>query len=290
MAEELRRFPPTALKLEKLRKAGIVPFSEDVMCFAVFLGAGLGAWLCLTSSIAQVASLPQHLWTIRYDETALAYGLVKKAMAAHFEQTAQVIFLITLAFIIPLVCLLFLIGGLQTRFLFSIEQVSPDFGRFFRFGAWIWQGLFVRLLSGFVRLLKVLCWIIVSVMILGYLITEELPFAPVESAKMLAQEEVASSGATSKKETTSSRLFIDLAGKVRLGQAQSEVGSFWFCVLVFSFFMGILSRFVTVLRFRQSYRMTRSELEAEYRETEQSSEMKGAQREISSNPEGVAQR
>jgi flagellar biosynthesis protein FlhB len=286
MAEELRRFPPTALKLEKLRKAGIVPFSEDVMCFAVFLGAGLGAWLSLTSSVSQVASLSKRLWTIRYDEATLAYGLLEKAVAADFKQTAQVTFVMTLEFVIPLVCLLFLIGGLQTRFLFSMEQLNLDFGRFFRFGGWIWQGLFVRLLSGFMRLLKVLCWVIVSAMILGYLITEKLPFAPVENAKILAQEETAPSSNVSKKESAGSRLFVDQAGKVRLNQVQSEIGSFWFCVLVFSFFMAILARFVTVLRFRQSHRMTRSELEAEYRETEQPSELKAAQREILSNPEG----
>lgn len=283
MSEELHRFPPTELKLEKLREAGIVPFSEDVMCFAVFLGTGVGIWLCAVSCMKQIAGLFEHLWAARYDEAALAGELVKSSVAEHFAKTGQAVFLMTLAFVVPLVCLVLLTGGLQTRFLFSLNRLSLDFGRFFRFGGWIWQGLFTRFFFGFTRLIKVLCWIVVSAMILGYLITEKLPFAPVESAKIVGQAAPAGDG--KERGGAVSPLFADSAGEARLSEAIDEIGSVWFCLLAFSFFVGILSRFVTVLRFYQSHRMTRSELEAEYRETEQAPQFKGMQREILSGPD-----
>ena len=73
MDDEKKMFPPSELKLESLRKAGIVPYSELSSDFAVLFGSLTGVYLLLqimaddlslllTTSFTPIASLPGHFF------------------------------------------------------------------------------------------------------------------------------------------------------------------------------------------------------------------------------------
>ena len=47
MAGDVKEYPPSELKLSRLRSAGVVPFSAELVTFAVVLAVPLAGWVLL---------------------------------------------------------------------------------------------------------------------------------------------------------------------------------------------------------------------------------------------------
>ena len=231
MSDE-RPYPPSDVKLAKLRLAGIVPRSRDVQAFAVCLGAMIGCWL---SGRYLLEALPArfHVPEGGFDSSELWMLLPTLVKGSAL-------------FIVPLFVVVAIVGGLQTRFLFQLELFQFSIGRMFR----LWNNLISnskqRLVLSVLSMAKVLGWSWLCVTLGSVLLPG-----------LLSQWDDLPSAWT---------------GGMR------EVRIVLFATLGYLFFFAVLSRVVVVLVFRQTHRMSRSELEAEYRETEPSQDIKAARR------------
>ena len=229
---EERPYAPSELKLTRLRFAGVVPVSKDLTSFSVCLGALVGLSLSLRH-IQKV--LPQML-----------QGTANEVSSAFLWKSLSLVLTSSALFIIPLLFVVAVIGGFQTRFLLSFGLVRLSVGRLFRWWENLSGGISRRALLGVLALGKALgwCWLVYALG--GALISTFVAASP----GLLAE----------------------------LERGEQAVRSITLAAVGYLFFFGVLSRFIVVLVFRADHRMSRGELESEYRETEPSSEVKQARR------------
>ena len=263
-------FPPTELKLDKLRKSGIVPFSNDVTSFAVILGSGLGLLLAYSIYRQPLQEWIKTAWTLGPNES-------QAVLAAQAYVLLKLITGLAACFLFPVLTLVFVLGGLQTRFLFAPGLLGPDLGRFFRSPNALWQGSGGRFAQAFFSTVKVLCWLLVAALLFNYLWNEAL--APSSSiAPNAASVQAGMPG------SDTGHVLRELQVESKVRAASSALRPFWTTALILSFFIAVLSRYIAVLRFREAHRMSRAEYEEELRETEPSPEFKGLRRELFSAP------
>ena len=63
MATDLKRYPPTTLRLQRLREAGLVPHSPALTALGALVGAGLVAWLLWPTWQAEVREFAATCWS-----------------------------------------------------------------------------------------------------------------------------------------------------------------------------------------------------------------------------------
>ena len=63
MAGDLKRYPPTAHRLQRLREAGIVPHSPALTGLCALAGAGLVGWLLWPTAQAEVRQFAATCWS-----------------------------------------------------------------------------------------------------------------------------------------------------------------------------------------------------------------------------------
>ena len=261
MASDLKQFEPSELKLERLRREGVVSTSLDLITFAAIVGLFIGFSIC----IAQEGTAFRSLASSSFSEV----DLVKddfRGLKNLFTEGSMLIFR-CLAWILGTVLVGVLLTGLiQTRFLITAAQIRLDFSRLFLSGGGLVSGFFRRLVGGSLVALKLLAWIVVALLIVYYIYSDELPSTKLDGLSLsFAQVEGVNKVISSELEH----------GRVVLHRA-------WLTALAFSFFVGIGSYFIGLIMFRRRHRMTRAEVEAEYREMETSPEFRSARRDFSS--------
>ena len=295
MTSELREFPPSEIKLERLRKSGVVPFSSDVTAFAVILGLFLGLTACFKIGAGRLLSLTKTFFSSaaagELTGTSADPQAVQRLSAAVWELN-----LLMLA-LVGAICVLVLLSGLlQTGFLITGQPLSINFARLLQGRVNILQGSLGRLVSCSCSILQLICWGGLFYLLFSYLLLEALPKIYGVDASMLNNDSASASGDPA----SASGLLQAAEGDVlfspvyfphwskelnRLASGGVSVFHdalwvFWSSVLVFSFLMALLSRLMVVLSFRSQQRMTRNEVEAEYRELEQRPEIRRARAEL----------
>ena len=228
MTNDLKQFPASDLKLEKLRKQGVVPFSLDLLSAAVLFGFFIGA--AIFFNFYQVEFLQE---TEKVFESA----------SFSVDLFWKMLFVSLACFLIPIASLVILVGLYQTRFLVTFNALKPSFS-----GSR--DKLSSRSLKSILMLIKTLAWLILAYLVLRYFF---------------------------------SRLEVGDTINEGLLWAEHLLAVFLICIVLFALFLGIASRFFTVLSYQREHRMSRAEVEAELRETESSPEVKTARSEIQEN-------
>ena len=250
MAGDLKNFPPSALKLERLRSEGIVPGSTDVLIFAAVLGLFVGIFVLSSTVLEELLAYTRSVFiasSLR-QEADLRSGLLIALRSIS-------------AVVLPLCCAVLLIGMLQNKFLFVWKIITFNMSRLFVAGQYIGR-FFERIGSSLLAALRVCCWLGVCLLLLRYISLLLVPAVIIPDFKFaeLLLSMNSSSGAIVGFDAYADRLLGPLKHLFILS-------------LAFSFFVGILSYFIAVLAFYREHRMTRQEVESENRELEHSPEL-----------------
>ena len=169
MSMENKTYPPTELKLRKLRRAGIVAVSEYVLSAGVVFGTLLSSYLLA-------------VWGF---EMLLAYA-TELYLNPQVQQPFPVYRFLALILGVGIVpCLL--LGSLQTKFLVSLNACLPRFSGLIRFPNPFNPENFR---SAVASLLAVLGWILViSLLVFGNFIEGSLGVEGFKDAALGGQEE-----------------------------------------------------------------------------------------------------
>ncbi len=256
MSDEAKRFPATELKLERLRSEGIVPQSKEVLLFAAFIGVGMGV------SIALAVCLP--------DFELFAAELVRKRSVASpdlpklFERVQMFLAVGVLAICGCTALAVALFGLLQTRFLIVVKQAVPSLGRMapsFSFAP----------VAGLKRAGRSILLIAVVLLFLSWFLTQLF--------YDYNQQVVGSLSALGLSDDIS-RVALEKAFETPLLFVTSWARFFFMSLLFMLFFLGLGCYLIDYFSFHRAQRMTRSELEEEYREMETSGDFDASRREL----------
>lgn len=271
MSGDSRSFPPSELKLKRLREEGIIPLTSDVLSFAAILGLALSFSLLLPffaefealarrilPAACRLRAGPTFFKELLFDETRDLGLFLLRAGAGSILVIAG--------------CVVFF-GLLQTRFFFLLSAIYPRLSRLH--ASSFFRGRMERLVSAFCSLLKlILIFSAASFVLYGYFgALEEWSVSYLDGAK---QQQVLESVFGAK---------TDLAPalkQVLLSYGRPPLAQSLRLLVVLSFIVAIVSRVLAGYLFWHGQHMTRGEIEAEYREAEQPSAFKGAREEMNS--------
>ncbi|MCC6220313.1 MAG: EscU/YscU/HrcU family type III secretion system export apparatus switch protein [Deltaproteobacteria bacterium] len=267
MSVENKQFPATETKLRRLRQAGTVAFSADFTSFGVTIGFFVGVGVFLLRQVDELLPFLKAFW---------AGGRVNVAGAESVSSAFKVLLEASACFLLAVLTIVVLLGFYQTRFLFTLIPLRPSLASFASLGRNLFGDFSGRVSQVFFATIKVLAWVVVVVLFMLHCISEmpqnlvEIDGAvrtSVAEADYAAKQEF--NGVKAESEVTIAfRNYYRSFGRYLL---------FFFAVILgFSFFVGILSRFVVVVAYANKHKMSRAEIEAENRESEASPEMKTA--------------
>jgi flagellar biosynthesis protein FlhB len=254
MADGIKNYPPSELKLQRLREQGVFPRSAVALAAAVVLGTFVAFHLS-----SRLLSPALKDFAIRsFNGSVGANELVIEAWS--------VTFLAIVCCLLPMLSITLLLGLLQSRFFFRFSQASIDLSR-------ISQGLSNLGIS--VSAILSLLLLSSMAMIYFYIAYSLL----MESAQEFFQQ-LLMQGHNSGVLGLPKRVGGSLSRLQEL--IDSGFGLFnqlWLISLFFCLILGLSCYLVRWFVFRREQMMSRSELEAEFREQEASPEMSESLRE-----------
>ncbi len=163
----------------------------------------------------------------------------------------------------PIVGLIVLIGLLQTKFLFSFSALGLRFGRLFDLSGFSPRAFAPRLMRALIALLLAGLGVLMAVIVLRYFFTA-----------------LSTAGFQVLSESSKSPLLFGDFGEMSFVAFLQSMGYFAVGTLIAgSMLLACGSYFVRLFHFKTVHRMSRAELEAEYREMEPSPELHSARRE-----------
>lgn len=267
---EIKRFPPSDAKLERLRHEGIVPFSFLLQSGALILAFLL--WIYLFFLKARPDLL--NAWQESFVQAGRA------APEAMLKNWSNVVVSELEMFFAVLVVFTLVVGMYQTRALFLLSAFGCDFGRFFR----RWK----MYLSSFAlqRILPAVILVGIIAVLAFCILTFFLASLSRDAAIM--QERLLPFTAQTRNSSLSTLLTFqqevyDQFRRLLVQILQLVTERFEILILLvglFSLIVGILGRINAVLSFRHEQQMTRSEVEAEQREEESGTLVKERRAEI----------
>ena len=262
MSDGEKRYQPSDLKLERLRRDGVMPFSMDVLTFAAILGFFIGCAALFNSLSSEIIARCRDAWEAGgfAAESAVSTG-------AGIVTALRGVLFLTSAVLLPVFILVLLSGTLQTRFFFGFSALRPQWSALFQLHRLSLAEMGRRFGLAILSLCKVSLWL--GLAVLAFLSL----FLPIFPEGLPASRRA--SGVISQQVTGSSPAF---AGELVRYKEQLVVLAA--AALGAAFFIGVLSRIASVLYFQYQHRMSRAELEAEYRESEPAPEVRDAQREF----------
>jgi flagellar biosynthesis protein FlhB len=256
MADDAKRFPATELKLERLRSDGIVVQSREVLLFAAVVGVGIGISTLITLWHPDFIGYAKSSFSDPSSDTA---GLSKL-----FEQAKYFLAFGVLLFCGLVSLAVFVLGLLQTRFLVVFKQLVPDFGR-------ILPSLPFAPIAGMKRVIRsTILLAVVLVFFIWYLKQLFLDY----------NQEVVRTLSALDLDAGYSRAAIVQALQAPLDFLRSWAHFFFMCMSFMLFFLAIGCYLLDYFSFRRAQRMTRSELEEEYREMETPGDFDSSRREL----------
>lgn len=282
MFEGSKSFPPSDLKLERLRKEGVVPFSLELQNAALIAALVAGGWLFYASAWNWFG-IADFVREYLSSDGAKADELVLRAQGLFFELSAVVLF--------PLLLAVVLVGLCQTRFLIVSRPFKIGFSWMLKLSNPL-SGTFVRLIARLMELLKCSCWVLICSLCLFWCFG-------------LLFDRTGSETAAAEK-SNGSAVFMELvlSGNLKaaksaetkgpgpafgLGQLERDIfrarlkETFWpflVAALAYAAILGVLSRIWCVLKFQREHSMTREEIEAEQREVETPGIVKDARKDF----------
>lgn len=243
MADESKIFPPSDHKLQELRRAGIVPQSEDVRHFAAFLAAA-AVLIWISGAAVELTDLCAK---------SFSGGVSAEGQAGFLFR----LLLGSLGFIAGAILLA---GLIQTRFLFRFRVIQPRLQdretRRTPEGAGRFSVTVLRFLKG-------AAWVAVAALTMASLFEEFVRQSPDRALASIFGFPEGGSGSA-----------------LLLGSdfAWTTVAAKRFAMALFAFsgFLAMASWFTAVWAFRYAHRMSRAEVEAEAREQEVRPEVRAA--------------
>ena len=244
MSDESKSYPPSDLKLERLRRQGIIARSSEVSSFGVIIGLIIACSALASGAGSSVATLLKR---------CLAGACADTPAQTVAEGFSTVLIVNGLVFVLIVGCLV-LVEIVQNKGLFTPGAWRFNFAIPFSFSQNL--GETRRRFPGFIfkNGLFACGWIAVCYMLLIAAFQEIIP-----SVTML----------------TASEFDPD-----QLGFYQRFVVQVLIASAAAGFFFAVLSWFVAILQFRREHQMSRSELEQEYREIEPPPELRRARQEL----------
>jgi len=153
MSDGEKRYPPSDLKLARLRDSGEIPKTNYLVSASVVLGGLLVIFLARGGALSVGDQLRHSLTVTENSETALSA----------LTNTFQVLFSLLLRSVGLIAVLALLAGLIQNRFLFLAGLVRFDGARVFDLGRNLFGDLFSRTTQFFAGLLVGLLWIAAAV-------------------------------------------------------------------------------------------------------------------------------
>lgn len=235
MSSEHKPYPASELKLERLRREGVIPVSLEFAFFALLLGAALGGYVLvqgLSSTLEEFAT------------SSFSHKAEPTDVSARVREGMLVLAKCGVYFFVPLLFVFLVVSGLQTKFLFSFAALRVRFGRLFSFDQLSFGGMWLRCAGTFLRLCVGVLWIAFCGAVFWFLIIPQLNeffmYSPGGGKKVLS--------------------------------LVSEVTRFGLPLVISALaFAGVIGGFALLLmryRFFSEHRMSRAEVEKEHRETE----------------------
>lgn len=243
-------FPPSERRLRELRKLGSVPQSREVLSAAVVLGSCAGGALFLLLVKGALVSFSQTAFA------SSAEGLPASELFSLVQTAAALTFRAVLIVVGAVLLLVVGIGLLQTRFLFSVSAIQFSLSSMFR-----WGNNLLAPLSNLARSLFRVLLPGVAIIVAGAICVRSIVLA------LFSDEYVAQ------------RLSFAQTTSIAWGEFQL-VGLVLAAIVGIHLVVAVTAYFLAQLAFMREHRMSRAELEAEARETEMSSEMRGALRDL----------
>jgi flagellar biosynthetic protein FlhB len=269
MSSETKPFPPSELKLERLRREGAVPFSRDVLTIGTILGVIVGFWILSINGASSFYRYSIEIFSQGIGSEPLDMEQFKSGLKEMLRVAVEHGMMLLVSFVVPVLTFVLLLGLLQTKFLISFETLKPDVTRFFSIGNLAPMAIARQALKGCVLAIKAIAWVFVSLLLLRYVLQNLVASPYFESGSAL---EFAGNGME----------LTEMVGKAfeqRIIEGGDALREILFFSLGFAFMLGLASFFARVFQFQREHRMSRAEVEDEYREMEAAPEFKTALRE-----------
>lgn len=259
---ENAEFPASELKLLRLRREGIIPFSGHVLTFGCLLALFI---LIKTSCFGMVSGFFNEVsgWQL---------GLLSGSAEVNLESVSLMSLKMALVSLLFIFFVVVLCGLLQTRFLFSFKAISPSLANIFQGFS---GGMFGRFLVSFETLLSALGWMFIAVLSCIYLLADADVFVKSEKVESLLRNEYqyiqqySRAGPSIRISRGRGLEVVQELQRVK-GKIERVVAG----ATIYSLFLGVMSYFVEYLRFHKRHRMSRSEVEQEISEEELSPEIR----------------
>lgn len=244
MSDDDKNYPASDLKLERLRRQGVIARSSDLSSFAIVLGLVLGCCVLVNGAGEVVVGILR---------ICLSGNCAQSPQALMAENVYAMLVVNGLVFVLIVGCLV-LVDIVQNKGLFTPGAWRFNLGAPFSFSSNISQtkrrfvGVFLK------NALFVGGWLAVVYMLFIAAFQEIIP-----SVTMMAASEVGAQHW---------QFYQDFAVQVLIASASA------------CFFFAVLSWFIAILQFRREHRMSRTELEQEYREMEPPPELRRARQDV----------
>ncbi len=279
MRTESKSFPPSELKLKKLRGAGIFPYSKDFVTGVLFLGI-LAVFSIFVTRSRPTADAPSAV----IGESQLYFSNHAAASADSLTNFPATLIYYCAIVLLPIFLALVIGEGVQSRFFSHLRSYSFGGNRLFLVPENVSRA-WLRFRRGMLETLTILLFCFCLLVFVsqsswvGALAGDSLDPRG-EPGNAIAQPFFAHG---EKRERLHSLFQFTQRAKQQLlvTLIQPEISSAYYFlvsilgfVIVYSFIQGCLGRVFVVLRFMRDHSMTREEVEAELRETELSPEAK----------------
>ena len=292
MSTEAREYPPSEQKLAKLRGAGVFPRTRELFLLSALAGLSFALWRFGAVQGDGLLALFEEQFR-RGDLASL--GRESGEIWARGQLDLVLRWIVRLLWL-PLLAVLMLtlvVGLFQSRFLLLSTFLRFDFGRVVS-GLTGWGShfgdRFKRALSAAAQMVAVLalCYLCSLSLVAAFVGGNTLPQGAASGGNQLLPSDIPFDGQITKGDTKSiakgiavQTRMLSLARRQILA-AKAHFMSILFSLVGFAALLAIVCRFASVLAFRREHGMSKSELQAELRESEASPEMRGAVRDLRS--------
>jgi len=262
MSESSKIFPPSDLKLERLRREGVVPYSQEFNTAAFFIGISAAIFVFVYLSW-------EPIW--KFFNTSFAASQLGRDELGDSMRDAVQLVLSKTALVLVLTSLIVLLCGLyQTKFLLRFQLLAPSFARVFDFSRVVKSLSFGHLGKAVVGLTKGILWVSLAAICIRQMVVTLIHIFPEQIVVALRQIVQASSN-----KAASNSQFI----KVYIAKAFEVLSGVLIWALVFLLLLGVLSRIIVMVSYFRRHQMTRAEVDAEAKEMDVSPQIHQERRE-----------
>lgn len=263
MSDESKPYPASELKLERLRSEGEIPYSPEVDSAAVLIGLFCVALLLTGLWEGVFQDFVVEAFSYSANEGTFSENSFEELSNEKMSSFSQSLLALISIILVPFVGLLMLLGLLQTRFLFSFSALGLKFSRLFDLTGLTPRAFIARFFRALTAFALSLAGLLIAFVVIRYFFTSvidsnfnQISFSLSEPLSLSAFEELS---------------FVAFLQSMSYFAIGALIGG--------SLLLACGAYFFRVFHFKAIHRMSRAELEAEYREMEPSAELLTARKE-----------